>query len=862
MQRFSYFTKGVPVALVLALVLFGVLPGAIPSAAAAAANLHLPRATAAGVYAVQAKGQRSQAAQNFAVLPVLVLKPGSQGTKTAITAGHGVYVRLVGFTPGESAALTANFPLYSGNSLTVTKSIRVDTSGASARVPVYVPWDASDGDVTLTIAGQTSGKKAGTIIVVVHRPGITARPVTLRPGGTATITGRGFVPGSNVTISSTISRTGSTNLVLTKAVAAGDHGAFQTPLPLPGNAGPGAYTVTATDATANFRASAKLRIAAGAAIAIQPSSSQPGQKVTISGSGYAAGVQVRVDATFPYYGGGAHAVSTVAKTNGSGDFLTDLQIPNQAAAGTVVVTARGPKTQSSAKLQIGPIGSGITLTPATARPGSAVTVRGSGFQPGDTIDISASLKLASGSFQTLRTSATANSGKQFSISLHIPGNVVGGVYPVVAKSSLSARSRTARLTITRLRAAITVAPVSVIPGSTVIVHGTGYLPGTRITVSVPVRLTSGSTRTVRSTTGTNAGGSFRSALTVPGDATGGTYTLTARSEAGRTASAKLVVAFLKPSVIVVPTMAVPGTPITVNAFGFASGATVTIYLSGTRLGTATADTTGSLKTTVTVPGTTATGNYVVTAQESSGRKASIGLRVYRKISTHFYFASLYTGSGYHEYLLFVNTSEIRARVQITYQPTKGGARVKTLVMNPHSRFTEDVNRDVGPGVSASAVIATDVPISAERMVQHGTEGALDPGATSPSTRWYFANGNTTHGYREFIAVQNPNGGPVQIAVLFQPTHSHPITIYRRVPAQSRTTVKVSSYVHDAVGVVITSNGPIVANRTIYIHHGLASKTGVTAGQYHWYFASGPKRGSSRHWIGVINTSGHPSHLLL
>ncbi|PZS00661.1 MAG: hypothetical protein DLM70_13330, partial [Chloroflexi bacterium] len=33
-------------------------------------------------------------------------------------------------------------------------------------------------------------------------------------------------------------------------------------------------------------------------------------------------------------------------------------------------------------------------------------------------------------------------------------------------------------------------------------------------------------------------------------------------------------------------------------------------------------------------------------------------------------------------------------------------------------------------------------------------------------------------------------------------------------------------------------------------------------QYHWYFASGPKRGSSRHWIGVINTSGHPSHLLL
>jgi len=173
-----------------------------------------------------------------------------------------------------------------------------------------------------------------------------------------------------------------------------------------------------------------------------------------------------------------------------------------------------------------------------------------------------------------------------------------------------------------------------------------------------------------------------------------------------------------------------------------------------------------------------------------------------------------------------------------------------------------VNSDLGSHVSAAAVIATDVPISAERMVLHGTDGAIDPGATSPSKIWYFSNGNTTHGYREFIAIQNPTNAQVQVVVHFQPTHSRPLTTTRTMRPQSRTTVKVSSYVHDAVGVVVTANGPVVANRTIYIHHGITSKTGVTGPQTHWYFASGPKRGNTRHWIGVINTSGQQSHIVL
>src|SRR5205085_12293486 len=119
------------------------------------------------------------------------------------------------------------------------------------------------------------------------------------------------------------------------------------------------------------------------------------------------------------------------------------------------------------------------------------------------------------------------------------------------------------------------------------------------------------------------------------------------------------------------------------------------------------------------------------------------------------------------------------------------------------------------------------------------------------TSWYFANGNTSGGYRVYVAVQNPNSGPVQVAVRFMPTHGRAFTVYRNMPATSRTTFKVNSYVpHDAVGMTVTANGPVVANRTIFAKDGMTGKVGATAPQRRCDVARRPRRAGAREGLGL------------
>jgi hypothetical protein len=128
--------------------------------------------------------------------------------------------------------------------------------------------------------------------------------------------------------------------------------------------------------------------------------------------------------------------------------------------------------------------------------------------------------------------------------------------------------------------------------------------------------------------------------------------------------------------------------------------------------------------------------------------------------------------------------------------------------------------------------------------------------------WYFANGNTSGKYREYVAVQNPNRGPIQVAVQFLTTHHGAFTVYRNMPPTSRTTVYVNQFVRkDAVGVTLTANGPIVANRTIFVRHGMTSKNGVTQPQRTWYFAGGPG-GNARNWIAAINPLNRWSYVMM
>jgi hypothetical protein len=184
--------------------------------------------------------------------------------------------------------------------------------------------------------------------------------------------------------------------------------------------------------------------------------------------------------------------------------------------------------------------------------------------------------------------------------------------------------------------------------------------------------------------------------------------------------------------------------------------------------------------------------------------------------------------------------------------------VMSLIVPAHSRVKRDVNLDLGSHVSAAAELTSDQPVVAERLVHHHTDVAVDSGAAEASRAWYFANGNTSHGYREYIAVQNPASQTVEAAFNFMPAHGRPFTLFKKLGPQSRLTVKVNTYVpNDSVATEVTAPRPIVANRTDYIQHGMSSKTGTTTTGRAWYFAAGPNGADAVNWIAVLNPGSTP-----
>jgi 5-hydroxyisourate hydrolase-like protein (transthyretin family) len=904
--------------------------------------------------ALTATAGKERAGAYVSVVPYAALQVGAKASTIAVTPGRVFYAGGSGFQAGENATLAVSFPLINGSSVAVTKTVAIDENGRFNATLIRLPTGVKQATISVSATGQSSHKQATSDVALTYHPSISLSSKTARPGGSVTVNGSGFLPNVQVVVTLSAPNGSQSTVTVTQNATTNANGSFSLPLNVPGNVAPGTYTVTARGTVSGLTASAKLTANLAAALSLSTGKVAPGQTVKVSGAGFTPNVAVTVSATFPLYGGGHHTVSQTVGADAHGNFTLDLTVPGHAAAGAVSVIARGPNTQTTAKLAVAKIGAAVWVTPSSTYPGATITVHGSGYPANDTIDVAIAVKMANGSSQTITVTAHTGSNGGFVKQVNLPGDIAVGTYAVVAKSELTGRApsthltlaihagltikpasaqpghsvtvtgggfsagvavtvsatfplygggsktvsatvhsgsngsitahlavparaasgpvsvtasgpngrTSAKLQIGKLGASMTVSPAAAIPGSDVMVKGSGYLANGKVDISATVTGSNGKARTLTATAVANGNGQFTATLKIPGDINGGTYTVVARGEAsGRAPTAHLTISKLAPSIVASPTTAVPGTQVTVNGFGFAAGQTVTVDLQGQKLGTATSAVDGKFSVKVTIPSTAATGKYTVTATGAAGRSARISLSVQRQVSTHYYFASIYTGTGYVENLDFLNPTEIQARVTVTYMRKDGSKLPKTFTIPAHSRYTENVNGDIGTHVSASAAVDSDVPIIAERASLHGTDGSIVPGVKSPATVWYFANGNTSRKYREYIAVQNPNSGPVQVAFHLLPTHHRAITVYRTMPATSRVTIKVNSYVRDAVGVIVRSNGPVVANRTVFIHHGMASKIGVTAPQKTWYFAAGPRSGG-KHWIGAINPNGQASYVTL
>lgn len=242
--------------------------------------------------------------------------------------------------------------------------------------------------------------------------------------------------------------------------------------------------------------------------------------------------------------------------------------------------------------------------------------------------------------------------------------------------------------------------------------------------------------------------------------------------------------------------------------------------------------------------------------------------------TDWYFAEGCTRDGFEEWLCIQNPTEYKVEVSIDYFMTGSPAQQKQYSIPPLSRFSVNVNEDVGLGRDVSARVHSTMPIVCERPMYFRYNAAYNPGAwtgghvvmgtSAPGREWYFAEGCTRAGFEEWLCIQNPNADTAVLDVTYA---SGGEVIERKypVPGNSRYTLSLNTEVglEKDVSCHVSSNRDIICERPLYFSYtghgapewdGGSAEVGVSAPKTEWYFAEGYTGGTFHGWICIQNAN--------
>lgn len=524
---------------------------------------------------------------------VVAYDPQLRVDPPSILAGGDVVLIGSGYAPGEQVVLSV---------FGQTRSATASPDGTFAET-FTAPVGLAAGEQTATAVGSLSGAIRSVAITITdggYATAVVVSPGTAAPGDEATVVGSGYAPGETVTVTiggrpvggGTASADGTVTIVIT------------VPDGLP--AGP--VQIVATGAASATPAATTLTIAYAPFLVASPIAAAPGDEVTISGSGYAAGELVTVE---------LFGEVRVVEADADGGFSTVFTVPADAADATA--TARGAVSQvvRSASITIvdGTSRPVITIDPATAPPGGEVSIGGSGFDPGETVTITIGGETAG--------TGTVGEDGTFAVVVTVPAGLPAGPAPVVAIGAQSGTPAGGTLVVQPVpQPALVVSPASAAPGASVSIIGVGYVPGELVTVTLDGTAVSAAVIA-------GPDGTFVVTVTVPADAAAGDYTVTGSAPSG-TASAPLVVEdaapVYDPSIVVAPDEVAAGGTITVTGSGFAPGETVLVEV-GTASASVVAGPDGRFSLELELPGGIEPGTYPVTATGAVSGTASATVTV-------------------------------------------------------------------------------------------------------------------------------------------------------------------------------------------------------------------------------------------
>ena len=243
-------------------------------------------------------------------------------------------------------------------------------------------------------------------------------------------------------------------------------------------------------------------------------------------------------------------------------------------------------------------------------------------------------------------------------------------------------------------------------------------------------------------------------------------------------------------------------------------------------------------------------------------------------ATTWYFAEGYTGTGFDEWICVLNPGNTRADLTFRFQTQEEGEQVREGFSVPaRSRRSFSVNEILGSDLQNSLALASTVPVVAERPIyfdyygtvgRHWQGGHCVPGATELSQVYYFAEGTTRQGFEEWLTLQNPNAGVINVNATYQlgPGQGDPVDKSYAVRPGERYTVYVPGEVggDKDVSIALASTAFFLAERPMYFFYsgygadwdGGDCVIGARGAAAEWFLAEGYTGEGYHTWLCMQN----------
>jgi len=161
------------------------------------------------------------------------------------------------------------------------------------------------------------------------------------------------------------------------------------------------------------------------------------------------------------------------------------------------------------------------------------------------------------------------------------------------------------------------------------------------------------------------------------------------------------------------------------------------------------------------------------------------------------------------------------------------------------------------------MVSSDTPIVAERTVYGNNRCWAHNSIGVPTAKqtWYLAEGSTGPGMETWVTVQNPNRTAATVSLSFQTDRGLVGGPRALLPASSRRSFNLSSYVPNYWGVStkVDSDAPVVAERSVYGNNRTwaTGSVGAPLPATRWFLAEGSTGAGMQTYILVQNPK-HPT----